>query len=168
MTEYSLYQVYCIAEDQFVQVKSFTEPTQCPNIHNDRTIDTNQTTKIWTRPNICVYHLTLTPKSDKVKNKNYQDLKTAFYFNKDVMEKITNIKINSYLESNSGSYTFRAYDETNGLVLGEITLSNQDKAITDIGFLNNVPTTSAIIEFHAKTSDKKVIAHVENIIVHYR
>lgn len=170
MVSYKLYQVYCIEEAATRKVTSFTEPTQCPLIHNDRTIDTNQTIIIDFIPIVGNRIEILTPKIDKISSKGYFDLKTNFYFDSSIIETITDIKIVSYFEnrSGSGSYDFRVYNITANTQIGNVNLNNEILSTNDIGELTNLPTQDSILEFHTKVDDSRDKANINSIIIYYK
>ena len=170
MTTYKLYQVYCIEEAEFRKVTSFTEPIECPLIHNDRTIDSNQTTIIDEIPIIGNRMEYLVPKLEQVSTKKYFDLKTNFFFDTSFMEIITDFKIISYFENKSGdgSYDFRVYDKTHNLEIGSVNLSNTELETNNIGTVSNLPTENALLEFHIKVANPSDKAYIRVLIVQYK
>jgi hypothetical protein len=170
MASYKLYEVYCIEEAMTRRLTSLTEPTQCPATHNDRTIDTNQTVLIDYKPIKGNRVEFLTPKMEKVSNKNYSSLKTNFFFDASVMEMVVDFKIIAYIQdkTGSGSYDFKVYDETHGLELGSVNLTNTSLGTYSVGDINNFPTEDAIIEFHVKVDNAKNKANIGSIAVYYK
>ena len=156
------YKVYCISEATFHEFHSTSEPTECPYGH---AIDTNQTTIVYEIPIISKNSQTLIPKNSVISSKNYQDLKCDFYFNKLIMSEITNVKVIGY---GNNTYSVRAFDITNNNEIISNTLSNTEKDINDLGYIENSPTQDAIIEFHTKVDNPSNKAYIENIIVYYR
>jgi hypothetical protein len=165
---YKLYQVYCIEEGIFVQLHSFTDPTECPNDHADKTIDTNQTTIIHYIPVISNTSQTLSPKKETMTSASYQDLKCDFFFNKLIMDQITNVKVVGYMDHKATSYDVRAFDVTHNTEIVSDTLTNTDKEVSDLGYIPTSPSEDAIIEFHVKVTRGGGKAHIENIIVYYK
>lgn len=170
MTSHRLYEVYCIEEAAIRRVTGFTEPTQCPLVHNDRSIDANQTVLIDSIPIVGNNVEFLTPKLEQIASTKFIDVKTSFYFDPAKMETLTDIKVVSWLDKKSanGTYDIRVFDVTHAAELGTINLSNETLTATSIGALDNLPTTDAIIEFHAKTSQKNDKAHLKSVAVYYK
>ncbi len=165
---YKLYQVYCIEEGIFVKTHSFTDPTECPNDHPDKTIDTNQTTIIHYRPIISNTSQTLSPKKETMSSQNYQDLQCDFYFNKLIMDRITNVKVIGYINNKATSYDVRTFDVTHNTEIISDTLTNASKEVNDLGYIETSPTEDALIEFHVKVTGSGGKATIENIMVYYK
>lgn len=169
MTAYNLYEVYCIEEAAFRRVTSFTEPTQCPVSHADRSIDPMQTVIIDSIPIIGNKRTSYTPKKEAVTSRTYYNIGCAFHFDATAMENITDVKLLSYMykKGADSDYTIRVYDQTHGLEMGSATFSNESLGVISIGKLVNLPTENAIIEFHAKVKNPADVAYISNIDVYY-
>lgn len=169
MTTYKLYQVYCIEEGTTRRLHSFTEPTQCPEIHNDRTIDPLQTIIIDYKKITGNMINILSPKRETITNKNYFDIGSNFFFDSTIIKSITNIRVISRFENKSttGSYTIRAYDNTNHNELCNGTFTNETSETNDLGEISNSPTSNSIIEIHVKTADSRDKVTIDNVIVEF-
>ena len=167
MLSYKAYDVYCIEEAAFRRVNSFTEPTQCPLIHNDRTIDSNQTVLIdyiEIKPNSIHY---LTPK-EIISKKVYTDLRCDFDYNTNIVKEILYIEFRTRFErkSSTGTYNIRIFDKTNNNVVGTTTINDPSLSRVSI-FLESQPENS-LLEFHGKIEDSRDKLEIDQIIIYYK
>jgi hypothetical protein len=96
---------------------------------------------------------------------SFTDLGCPFIFDPLVMSGIG--KINVLGLCNSGSYTIRCMDITNGLVLCSNTFSNTNNAICDLGSITNIPSTTSILEFHCKSNNSGNVVTIYRVIIYY-
>ena len=168
MLTYKAYDVYCIEEASFRRVNSFTEPTQCPLIHNDRSIDSNQTILIdyiEIIPNTMEY---LTPKENYISKKTYTDLKSDFIYNPDIITEILYIGFRTRFErkSSTGTYSIRIFDKTNNLELETTTIN--DPSLSNVSILLQSQPKNSVLEFHSKVEDSRDKIEIDKIIIYYR
>lgn len=171
MTRQVLYKVWCVAEQRYRRVTSESEPQQCPVPHADRTIDPNLTEIIdWQTYGGNQVEI-LTPKLSTVTSKQFQDLKTNFYFDATVMRTLRAVRLMGFLDKKligkEGDYDFRVYDATHQRELGRITASNTTLESVAIEELVNAPQTSAIIEFHARINSGGDRLEIGSLAVYY-
>lgn len=169
MTSYKLYEVYCIEEATTRRVTSFTEPTQCPLIHNDRTIDQNQTVIIDQIFLKADNFTALNGHNGRVTTTNYCDLTSSFFFDASRMDTIISIKFTTFFrkKSSNGTYSIRAVDKTHNTIIGSITISNEND-MNEMTSFSNFPSNDAVIEFHAMVSKRKDFVIIKDIFVYWK
>ena len=168
MSVYKLYQVYCIEEGITRQVNSFTEPTECPVIHTDRTIDPAQTIVIdyiEIKPNRVTV---LIPKITKISSTSYKDLKVKIDYDTSLYDKIIKVKFRSTFnrKSGTGDFTFRIFDKGNKSELQALTINTENTSDNNIYF-DVSPTTNTTLEFQVKVSDSKDDVDIDDVSIYY-
>lgn len=86
-----------------------------------------------------------------------------------ISAKITNIYLTSKSTGNLTSYDVRVYNVTEDKTLATKNLTNTDKAINSMGTISNLPTTTSIIEIHAKRNggDENSLVWVYDVAFEY-
>lgn len=108
--------------------------------------------------------ITLYIDNSDITSKNYA-IASSFIYDGSIFKNIVKIGMLSELKNDNNSnsnYSIKIYDQTNNLVLKEITgLTNSNKQIVNITDLSNIPTNESIIEIHIKTTNHTIkIYHI--------
>ena len=169
MTTIYLYRVFCIEENQDITIWTRTKPTQCPNIHNDRTIDQNRTVILsHTNPDFFKIY----PEFTKLNKKNYSVISKFEYAGSNNIGSIQMIEIMSHTENSNTSYDLRIYNPNASTLSEEIlvektNLNNEESQIIDLGEINNVPSEKSILEIQCKNNSGNKNIIISEIIIYY-
>lgn len=82
---------------------------------------------------------------------------------------ITNIEINSYMDTGLTNYLIRLYDPINNQIIFESTFTNIDDTVNNITDLQNLPSGNINLELHLKITggNNKLYAHINSIVIYY-
>lgn len=82
---------------------------------------------------------------------------------------ISSIDVLSYIDNGASNYDIRIYDSTNDLIISEVNCTNNNISITNINTLNNLPTSTAIIEIQTRKNNgnSQRYVHVLEATINY-
>jgi hypothetical protein len=164
MSNYGLYDVYCVTEDATYKVTSFTTPTECP-INAGHTINTP--TLVDEIELIGKKSISISAQNVQFNKAIYKDIGSDFVFNATNMSEILKVDIIGYMESGAGGYDVKIVDVTNDAVIATGSFSNVDIcAINSISF-RYTSTVDSIIEIHAKVTNAGNNATIKNATFYY-
>lgn len=103
-------------------------------------------------------------KANGINNTTYKRYGVYGYLGSKILGEIKKINIVSYMD-NATNYSVKIYDITNFKIIGETTFSNKSEMIMDMGQLNNIPQTPAVIEIQIKKTGGTVNDKVYSEII---
>ncbi len=162
--------VYCIEEAIDVGVWSATGPTQCPNIHGDRSIETSRTRVVDSR-NMKKNFFKIYPQVKTIVSKDYYLTASFDFLGSDNIGTIYSIYVLALSEGVGSNFDIRIYNPSSApstSVIAEKTgLNNSTIALINMGTIANVPTDRTTLEVQVKrtTGSKKI--GIREITVYY-
>ena len=155
MAEKYIYRIWCETESAYVNTTwQIDAPTECPN-DSEHTIDTDSIAIIQTGEEIgdpyCYINYT---ESDKkpyraINNATWVTIAKFMYVGFD-MHPITSFSAVVSRAAETGTAYIRLRDMTNNNILGQTSWTTEDTQIVMIQSLENIPTSSAILQIQAK------------------